>query len=238
MKSEWLLKSSWSNVFSNLSDKQAGILTKAMYQFNSVTDIATEGIAAGIKDELVKAYFNIMSLELVEKTDTKKVVNRGLVQPLVNQLTANAVTAPKTFTGFWGSAANQINPDSQKILSDFCGQELTDDDLFEKFYSLFPASCFEKIPKVDLQKFKNSCKKLWNKLKENEDRLTAFIYLEEHKDNIKTRSPHHYLKYKDWETNRLEKKKNNNTNNNGVNNAKKEYETEPSWRKELQKRFG
>ena len=65
MKETFVLKSGWNTVFTNISDKQAGMLIKALYQFNC-TDIAAGDIAATLADVEVKAYFNIMTLDCIK----------------------------------------------------------------------------------------------------------------------------------------------------------------------------
>ena len=65
MKEAFLLKSSWKDIFTNISDKQAGMLIKALYQFNC-TDIAAGDIVATLADVEVRAYFNIMVLDCIK----------------------------------------------------------------------------------------------------------------------------------------------------------------------------
>lgn len=58
MKTAFLLKNTWGEVFDQLSDKQAGILIKALFKYN-VDGERTEGLS----DSEVKAYFNMMVLD-------------------------------------------------------------------------------------------------------------------------------------------------------------------------------
>jgi hypothetical protein len=65
MKETFLLKTGWNTIFTNLSDKQAGMLIKALYQLNC-NDIAAGDISAHLSNLRVKAYFNIMALDYIE----------------------------------------------------------------------------------------------------------------------------------------------------------------------------
>ncbi len=60
----FLLKSNWIEVFNELSDKQAGILIKALYAYNAAGEMPTHLI-----DGTVKAYFNMMLLDCREMND-------------------------------------------------------------------------------------------------------------------------------------------------------------------------
>ena len=62
MRETFLLKTSWNGIFADLSEKQAGALIKALYQYNC-TDIAAGDVAARLTDGEVRAYFNIMVLD-------------------------------------------------------------------------------------------------------------------------------------------------------------------------------
>ena len=63
MKTAFLLKNNWIEIFDRLSDKQAGMLIKMLFAYNVNGDIP-----AGMKDEVVNAYFNMMKLD----SDTMK----------------------------------------------------------------------------------------------------------------------------------------------------------------------
>lgn len=60
-KKTFILKSSWIEVFSQLSDKQAGKLIKSLYSYNVNGDLPAQ-----LDDMEVKAYFNMMKLECDE----------------------------------------------------------------------------------------------------------------------------------------------------------------------------
>jgi len=58
MKQTFVLKNNWIEIFNILSDKQAGILIKMLFDYN-----VNGEITEGMNDEIVKAYFNLMRLE-------------------------------------------------------------------------------------------------------------------------------------------------------------------------------
>ena len=63
MKTAFLLKNNWIEIFDRLSDKQAGMLIKMLFDYNVNGDVP-----AGMNDEVVNAYFNMMRLD----SDTMK----------------------------------------------------------------------------------------------------------------------------------------------------------------------
>ena len=63
MKTAFLLKNNWIEIFDRLSDKQAGMLIKMLFAYNVNGDLP-----AGMNDEVVNAYFNMMRLD----SDTMK----------------------------------------------------------------------------------------------------------------------------------------------------------------------
>ena len=64
MKKTFILKSNWIEIFDHLSDKQAGLLIKMLYHYNVKGERP-----AGMNDEIVNAYFNMMILDCKEFKD-------------------------------------------------------------------------------------------------------------------------------------------------------------------------
>ena len=60
MKQSFLLKNNWIGIFDKLSDKQAGVLIKMLFEYNVNGDVK-----AGISDDVVNAYFNMMILDCI-----------------------------------------------------------------------------------------------------------------------------------------------------------------------------
>lgn len=58
MKTAFLLKNNWIEIFDNLSDKQAGLLIKSLFKYN-----VNGEKPADLTDIEVKAYFNVMLLD-------------------------------------------------------------------------------------------------------------------------------------------------------------------------------
>lgn len=58
MKTAFLLKNNWIEIFDNLSDKQAGVLIKSLFKYN-----VNGEKPADLTDIEVKAYFNMMLLD-------------------------------------------------------------------------------------------------------------------------------------------------------------------------------
>jgi hypothetical protein len=58
MKQTFVLKNNWIGIFNRLSDKQAGMLIKMLFEHN-----VNGGELAGMNDEVVNAYFNMMILD-------------------------------------------------------------------------------------------------------------------------------------------------------------------------------
>ena len=61
MKQSFILKNSWIGIFDRLSEKQAGMLIKMLFEYN-----VNGGVIAGMNDEVVNAYFNMMILDCDE----------------------------------------------------------------------------------------------------------------------------------------------------------------------------
>ena len=80
--------------------------------------------------------------------------------------------------------------------------------VFEKFYSLFPTESFAKIDRYILEtgRYKGGCKKLWNGLETDTDRLKALEYAEHNKEKLHKRQPSFYLLDADWIGDKLNNK--------------------------------
>ncbi|MGR4839091.1 MULTISPECIES: DUF6291 domain-containing protein [unclassified Bacteroides] len=97
-KKTFILKSSWIEVFSQLSDKQAGKLIKSLYSYNVNGDLPAQ-----LDDMEVKAYFNMMKLECDEflknydKRSVTSAVNgrKGGRPKKPNNLTKNLISYQK-----------------------------------------------------------------------------------------------------------------------------------------------
>ena len=64
MKTAFLLKNNWIEIFDNLSDKQAGVLIKSLFKYNVNGEKPTD-----LTDIEVKAYFNMMLLDCKTMND-------------------------------------------------------------------------------------------------------------------------------------------------------------------------
>ena len=64
MKKTFILKSNWIEIFDNLSDKQAGLLIKSLFNYNVKGEKP-----ADLTDKEVNAYFNMMLLDCKEFTE-------------------------------------------------------------------------------------------------------------------------------------------------------------------------
>ena len=74
MKETFIIKSVWKSVFDDLSDKQAGVLIKAVFEY-----IATGEKPAELQDLEVRMAFKFMALDLdafKEKYEDKCAINR------------------------------------------------------------------------------------------------------------------------------------------------------------------
>ena len=67
MKETFIVKSAWKSVFDDLSDKQAGVLIKAVFHY-----MATGEMPAGLNDGEIKMALRFMAIEFEELDKLKK----------------------------------------------------------------------------------------------------------------------------------------------------------------------
>lgn len=136
-KKTFILKSSWIEVFSQLSDKQAGKLIKSLYSYNVNGDLPAQ-----LDDMEVKAYFNMMKLECDEflknydKRSVTSAVNgrKGGRPKKPNNLTKNLISyqKPKDKDNDKDNDIKKESPNGDKKEADASSCSQTNSD-YQKF---------------------------------------------------------------------------------------------------------